>query len=95
MKKYFKSLGYTFSLMIILSLIVTILNYVGLANGLFFNILKLIIPIVSIFVGGLIIGINSKEKGWLNGLKIGIIVIALFALTIFGSMIGISKNSEN
>lgn len=118
MKKYIKSLSFTFLSIIILTFLITILNYIGLASGLFFSILKLIVPIISIFIGGLIIGVNSNEKGWLNGLKVGIIIILIFtilifilkenlslklviyylillSLSVFGSMIGISKNNQN
>ena len=46
MKKYLKSLGYIFSLIITLTFLVTILNYIGLFKGTFFTILKFIIPAI-------------------------------------------------
>ena len=32
------------------------------------------------FVGGTIIGKNSKQKGWFEGIKLGLIVIIILAL---------------
>lgn len=80
MKKYLKSLGYIFSLIITLTFLVTILNYIGLFKGTFFTILKFIIPAISMFIGGVIVGKNSEKKGWLNCLKIGVIAILIIIL---------------
>ncbi len=80
MNKYFKSLIYTFGMIIIFSLIITLLNYIGLVTGTTLKVLKLIIPIISVFVGGIIMGKNSIKKGWLNGLKIGIVTTLLLLL---------------
>ena len=80
MKKYLKSLGYIFSLIITLTFLVTILNYIGLFKGTFFTLLKFIIPAISMCIGGVIVGKNSEKKGWLNGLKIGVIAILIIIL---------------
>lgn len=90
MKKYLKSLGYIFVLIITLTFLVTILNYIGLFKGTFFTILKFIIPAISMFIGGVIIGKNSEKKGWLNGLKIGVIAILIIVLVSV-----IAKNTFN
>lgn len=115
--KYLKFLGYVFGLIIVLTLFITILNFIGLIKGDLLNIFKLIIPLVSLFVGGFIIGKNSVNKGWLNGIKIGVISIIIFVLisliskanigikniiyylillsvSIFSSMVGISKKDS-
>lgn len=80
MNKYIKSLGFTLFFIIILTLLVTFLNYIGLISGTFLNIIKFIIPVISVFIGGFVIGNNSTEKGWLNGLKIGFVIIVLFLI---------------
>ena len=77
MKKYLKSLGYTFGLIIFLTLFITLLNYIGIVSGIFLSTIKIIIPVISIFLGGLIVGKNSSHKGWLNGLKLGLITIGI------------------
>ncbi len=80
MNKYLKSLIYIFSIIIILTFLITIFNYIGIISGISFNILKLSIPIISLFIGGIIVGKNSEKKGWLNGIKIGITVIIFFLI---------------
>ena len=45
----------------------------------------MIIPIVSLLAGGFYIGKHSKENGWLEGLKIGLIfLVILFLLSYLG-----------
>lgn len=80
--KYLKSFLYVIGLIIVTTLIITLLNYIGVVSGISLNIIKLIIPIISIFIGGIIIGKNSSNKGWLNGMKIGGAVILLFVLLL-------------
>lgn len=64
-----------FSSIIILNLIITLLNYIGLINIMIVNIFKYIIPFISLFISGIYIGKNSLNKGWLEGLKLGLIFI--------------------
>lgn len=78
MKKYLKSVSYSLILIIVLILFITILNYIGLIYGIALNSIKLIVPIIAMFIGGIIIGKSSIQKGWLNGIKIGFIVVFIF-----------------
>lgn len=116
--KYLKSLGYIFGLIIILTLFITFLNYIGLIKGGLLNTFKFVIPIISLFIGGFVLGKNCISKGWLGGIKIGIVAITIFiilsllfksdiifkniiyylillSVSIFSSMIGISKKESN
>jgi len=43
-----------------------------------FNILKIITTLISFIIGGIYIGNKSNKKGYLEGLKIGLIVIIIF-----------------
>ena len=45
------------------------------------NIFSYIIPFLSFFIGGFILGRKSINKGWLEGIKLGLICI--FILFIF------------
>ena len=63
-----------------LNLICTILNYIGIINFNVVSILKYIIPFISIFVGGYLIGNKSMNKGWLEGIKFSLIFIILFII---------------
>lgn len=77
---YLKNIAYTFIILIVSTIIITILNYFGILNG---NILKLILNIIiilSLFIGGYLIGTKSSKKGYLEGIKFGIIIIALILL---------------
>ena len=74
-KKYIK-----FSLINILSIIIsifilTIFNYFEIFNNNIIDVLKLLIVLVSIFINSYFIGKNSKNKGYLEGLKFGSIFI--------------------
>lgn len=120
---YLKKLGiaflYVFSILMISTFIISLFNYIGIIGGKFLTIMKILIPIISLLIGGFIIGKKSKSNGWLEGLKFsGIFVVflilfnylglrnglelkniiyylILIGTSIFGSMLGISKNGNN
>ena len=81
---YLKKLGisiiYILSFILGLTFIFTLLNYVGILNNTTINIIKIIIPIVSMFIGGFIIGKKTGKKGWLEGLKLSLIFLAILTL---------------
>lgn len=78
LKKLGKSLIYVFSILLVGIFIITLLNYIGLLNGKIFSFFEILILIISLFIGGFIIGKNSKKKGWFEGIKLSIIIIVLF-----------------
>lgn len=78
LKKLGKSLIYVFSILLVGIFIITLLNYIGLLNGKIFSFFEILILIISLFIGGFIIGKNSKKKGWLEGIKLSMIIIVLF-----------------
>ena len=82
--KYLKNLGiallYIITLMLILTFIGTLFNYIGLFNNTTINIVKIIIPILSMFIGGFIIGKNQRKKGWLEGLKLSAVFLTILTL---------------
>lgn len=91
MKKYLISLGYILISFFILTFLVTLLNYFDVISGTVLKALKMIISIISIFVGGIYLGINSIEKGYLKGIKLGLI----FVLLIFSfSFLGLDKSFD-
>lgn len=120
--KYFisllKTLGIMFAILFISLLIFTTLNYFDIINNKFLTILEILTIIMSTTIGGLLFGKSSKEKGWLEGIKLGTIFIFLLFIidllfihffsfkilfydlililsTMIGSMIGISKKTNN
>lgn len=70
---------------ILLTLIVTTLSYFDFLNKNINNYLKIVIPIISVLIGGFYLGKRSKEKGWLEGLKLGgIFLLLLFIFSYLG-----------
>jgi putative membrane protein (TIGR04086 family) len=84
---YLKKLGisilYIISTILILTFLITFLNYFNIINDKIISIFKILIPIISLFIGGFIIGKKSKSKGWLEGIKLGIIFSILLLIFNF------------
>lgn len=85
LKKLGVSLVFIISFILILTFIGTLFNFIGLFNNNFIKIVKVIIPILSMFVGGFIIGKKQGKNGWLEGLKLSLIFLAI--LTIFNYLV--------
>ena len=87
-KNYLISLGISFLIIITLALLNTIFSSFNILPSGIFTVLKVIIPIIAMFISGIFIGSKTDEKGYLEGLKIGIIyVILIFIFTLFFSKI--------
>ena len=83
MIKYLKSFGYTVVSIIVLSIITCILNYFNICDSNTVNILKLFTVIISMIIGGIYVGSCTKDKGYIQGLKIGLIYdVILFIISI-------------
>ena len=80
LKKSLKSLLYIFSIIIVSTFLVTTLNYFNIIGPKLLTIFKILIILSSMFTGGIIIGKNSKQKGWLEGIKLGLIVTVILVL---------------
>jgi len=77
--KYFKSLIYIFIPLLVLTIIISILDYFNIIGDGISNYIKLFIAALSMLTGGIYIGSKTDKKGWLEGLKIGLgIIILLF-----------------
>ena len=73
--KYLKSFSYTLISIFILNIVISSLYYFDLIKNSTFNISRTIITLISVLIGGFYIGKYSKEKGYIEGLKLGIIII--------------------
>lgn len=82
--KYLKNIGLTFLIMLgiilISSLILTTLNYFDIFSKGTLSIFKIIVIVITYFIGGLLIGKKSSKKGWLEGLKFGLIVSTILII---------------
>lgn len=79
MINYIKSLGIFLASILILTLFTTLLQYFNVSES-FSSFLKIFSLVVSIFIGGFSLGKTSIKKGYLEGLKYGIVVIILLFL---------------
>lgn len=81
---YLKNLSISLAFIIIfilgLTFIGTLFNYIGLFNKTFIKIIKIIIPIISMFIGGFIFGKKQGKNGWLEGLKLSLIFVIMLSL---------------
>ena len=81
---YLKNLGisiiYILAFILGLTFIFTLFNYIGLLNNTAINIIKIIIPVISMFIGGFVIGKKNGKKGWLEGLKLSLIFLVILTL---------------
>ena len=81
LKKVGISLLYIIGIIIVATMLITILNYFNIITGTALTISKILISVISMFVGGFTIGRRSSKKGWLEGLKLSgifLIILALF-----------------
>jgi putative membrane protein (TIGR04086 family) len=83
LKKLGKALLTTFISLIIGIVIITLLNYFNIIGINITNISKIIILGLSIFIGSFSLGKMSIKKGYLEGLKFGLLItFILFLLNL-------------
>ena len=80
LKTYLKSYGYLFGIIIILTIILSIINYfINIPS----NTIKIIIPILSLFVSSIILGKNVKTKAYLEGIKFSSLYLIFITILKF------------
>jgi len=92
LKNFGKSFSYSIGILLILTIILTILSYFNVLGVNLVNIFKIINLCLATMIGGFVTGKNSSNKGWLEGLKFGIlfvIIVLLFNLLGIGSAFGL------
>lgn len=80
MINYLKSMVYTLSIIIISTIILTIFNYFNILSGIPLKIIMLLIPLIGVFIGSFKIGKVSNKKGYIEGIKYGLIWILLLLI---------------
>lgn len=80
LKKLGKALLTTILSLIIGLILITLLNYFNILGINLTNISKILILIFSIFLGSFKLGKMSLKKGYLEGLKYGLILTIIFFL---------------
>lgn len=82
-KKYLSSLGITLGLILAFSFFLNIFSYFDLLNSNIYKIILILTSAISILVGSFILGKKSDNKGYLEGIKFGLITIILFFIISF------------
>ena len=93
LKKLSKSLLYVLVPTLILIFIITILNYFGIMSYKVLNIFKYIILFSSLLIGSYKFGNKNKNKGLIEGIKFGLIIIVILVLLnlLFKGSLGIKN----
>ena len=78
MKKYLISYLYFISIILILTIIYSLINYFTNFTN---TIIKILIPIISIFISSIILGKQTTNKAYLEGLKFTSIYLIIMLIT--------------
>ncbi len=81
--KYLKSFFVAVIPLFIFSVLITVLYYFDLLGKSMFNWVILVSLIVSLFIGGVYIGKNTSNKGYLEGMKLGLMIVVFFFISGF------------
>ena len=68
------------SILFISSIIINVIYYYDIINNNLIKYLKMFLSITSFFIGGVYIGRKSINKGYINGLKLSLIIIVISLL---------------
>lgn len=76
--KYIKSLGLFFIILLVLNLIISIFSYFEIINLNITKIFMIISMLLSGLISGIYLGLNSNNKGYLEGIKLSLIILIIF-----------------
>lgn len=87
-KNYLFSFGLMILFILISIIFINVFYYFNLISENIYRFFKILSIIINIFFGGFIVGKNSNNKGYLNGLVFGIIIssISLILSIIFSNL---------
>ena len=80
LKKYGLRLIYTIISILISILIITTLYYFNIISSTTYNILKIVILLLNIFISSFILGKKANSRGYLEGIKLSIMIIPLLLI---------------
>lgn len=84
-KNYLIAIGYFLLVVAVFAIILTIFNYYDIVTNKLFKVIKVLIPSLALFIGGYKVGNNANKKGYIEGIKFSLIVIAiLFMFSYLG-----------
>ena len=77
---YIKTIFLNIIELFLIMFLITVFYYFNLINEKTFEILKLIVLLLSIFINSLILGKNTKRKSYLEGIIYGVILITILLI---------------
>lgn len=84
-KNYLIAIGYFLLVVAVFAIILTIFNYYDIVTNKLFKVIKVLIPSLALFIGGYKVGNNANKKGYIEGIKLSLIVIViLFIFSYLG-----------
>ena len=92
--KFLKNIGILFALILGSAFFINIFNYFDLISQEVYKTFLIILVAISIFISSFLLGKSSKKKGYLEGIKFGVIsVLLMFVISYlaFDSNISISS----
>lgn len=81
LKRFLICLLVSIGLIFGLTFMMTLFNYFDLISSKVMNVFKLIIPLVSLMVGGFLLGKRAVKNGWLEGFKLSLVIIILILIS--------------
>lgn len=79
-KNYLLSYLYLFSIIIVSSIILSIINYLTTSP---LTIIKVLIPIISLLISSIILGKKTKSKAYLEGIKFSTLFLLIITILKF------------
>ena len=79
-KKYLISLGISMGFILILVFFLNILNYFDVLSNSIYKGFLVLFSMFSVVVGSYILGTKTDNKGYLNGLVYGLVIVILFII---------------
>ena len=76
-KNYLIAIGYFLLVVAVFAIVLTIFNYYDIVTNKLFKVVKVLIPSLALFIGGYKVGNNANKKGYIEGIKLSLIVIVL------------------
>lgn len=76
-KNYLIAIGYFLLVVAVFAIILTIFNYYDIVTNKLFKVIKALIPSFALFIGGYKVGNNANKKGYIEGIKLSLIIIVL------------------
>lgn len=79
-KNLYMSILYFFIAILLFTILITISNYFNLLSPSLISKLKIILPISAIFISSFVLGTKSSKLGYLEGIKLGVIIVLIFII---------------